>query len=77
MIEKLYYFISVEVDKHHVGVYASRSNGHMVKDEHPKASRHGSLVSPSFATVVMNRKYVNTVPLYDMKQEFIRYGLSI
>ena len=79
MIEKRYHFTpaKVEVDEHHVGVYASKSDGHMVKAEHPKALLHGSLVSPSLAAAVMNGKYVNAVPLYRLEQEFNRYGLSI
>lgn len=79
MIAKRYHFTpaKVEVNEHHVGVYASKSDGHMVKADHPKALLHGSLVSPSLAAAVMNGKYVNAVPLYRLEQEFIRYGLSI
>ena len=79
MIAKRYHFTpaKVEVDEHHVGVYASKSDGHMVKADHPKALLHGSLVSPSLAAAVMNGKYVNAVPLYRLEQEFTRYGLSI
>ena len=79
MITKRYHFTpaKVEVDEHHVGVYASKSDGHMVKAAHPKALLHGSLVSPSLAATVMNGKYVNAVPLYRLVQEFTRYGLSI
>ena len=79
MITKRYHFTpaKVEVDEHHVGVYASKSDGHMVKADHPKALLHGSLVSPSLAAAVMNGKYVNAVPLYRLEQEFSRYGLSI
>ena len=79
MITKRYHFTpaKVEVDEHHVGVYASKSDGHMVKADHPKALLHGSLVSPSLAAAIMNGKYVNAVPLYRLEQEFSRYGLSI
>lgn len=79
MITKRYHFTpaKVEVDEHHVGVYASKSDGHMVKADHPKALLHGSLVSPSLAAAVMNGKYINAVPLYRLEQEFTRYGLSI
>ena len=79
MIAKHYHFTpaKVEVDEHHVGVYASKTDGHMVKAEHPKALLHGSLVSPSIAAAIMNGKYVNAVPLYRLEQEFTRYGLSI
>ena len=39
MSAKRYHFppAKVEVDEHHVGVYASKSDGNMVKAEHPKA----------------------------------------
>lgn len=79
MIAKRYHFTpaKVEVDEHHVGVYASKSDGHMVKADHPKALLHGSLVSPSLAAAIMNGKYVNAVPLYRLEQEFTRYGLTI
>lgn len=55
----------------------SKTDGHMVKAEHPKGLLHGSLVSACLATAIMNGKYVNAVPLYRLEQEFIRYGLAI
>lgn len=67
----------VEVDEHHVGVYASKKDGHMVKAKHPSGLLKASPVSPSLAAAIMNGKYVNAVPLYRLEQEFIRYGLSI
>lgn len=78
-ISKRYRLIpaKVEVDEHHVGVYASKTDGHIVKAPHPKALLHGSSVSPSIAAAVMNGKYVNAVPLYRLEQEFTRYGLAI
>lgn len=79
MVTKRYHFTpaKVEVDEHHVGVYTSKSDGHMVKADHPKALLHGSLVSSSLAAAIINGKYVNAMPLYRMEQEFTRYGLSI
>ncbi len=78
-IMKHYRFIParVEVDEHHIGVYAGKTDGRMVKAPHPKSLLHGSLVSPSLAAAVMNGKYVNAVPLYRLEQEFSRYGLTI
>lgn len=78
-IARRYRFIParVEVDEHHIGVYASKTDGHMKKAEHPQALLHGSAVSPSLAAAVMNGKYVNAVPLYRLEKEFERYGLSI
>lgn len=78
-ILRRYHFIpaKVEVDEHHIGVYASKKDGHVIKAPHPKSLLHGSTVSPSFAAAVMNGKYVNAVPLYRLEQEFTRYGLAI
>lgn len=78
-ISKHYRFIpaKVEIDEHHVGVYASKTDDHIIKANHPKALLHGSLVSPTIAAAIMNRKYVNAVPLYRLEQEFSRYGLAI
>lgn len=78
-VSRRYRFVpaKVEVDEHHVGVYASKTDGHMVKAEHPKSLLHGSPVSASLAAAIMNGKYVNAVPLYRLEQEFIRYGLAI
>ena len=78
-ISKKYHFVpaKVEVEEHHIGVYASKTDEHMVKTDHPKALLHGSLVSPSLAAAIINGKYVNAVPLYRLEQEFQRYGLQI
>lgn len=78
-ISKHYRFIpaKVEIDEHHVGVYASKTDDRIIKADHPKALLHGSLVSPTIAEAIMNGKYVNAVPLYRLEQEFSRYGLAI
>lgn len=78
-ISKRYRFIpaKVEIDEHHVGVYASKKDGHILKADHPKALLHGSLVSPTIAAAIINGKYVNAIPLYRLEQEFSRYGLTI
>lgn len=78
-ISKKYHFAParVEVEEHHIGVYASKTDEHMVKADHPKALLHGSLVSPSLGAAIINAKYVNAVPLYRLEQEFQRYGLQI
>lgn len=39
----------VIVTEHHVGVYASKKDGHMVKVEHPRGLLKGIPVSPSIA----------------------------
>lgn len=78
-ISRKYHFVpaKVEVEEHHIGVYASKTDEHMVKVDHPKALLHGSLVSPSLGAAIINGKYVNAVPLYWLEQEFQRYGLQI
>ena len=78
-ISRKYRFVpaKVEVEEHHIGVYASKTDEHMVKADHPKSLLHGSLVSPSLAAAIINGKYVNAVPLYRLEQEFQRYGLQI
>ncbi len=58
-------------------MYASKTDEHMVKADHPKTLLHGSLVSPSLGAAIINGKYVNAVPLYRLEQEFQRYGLQI
>ena len=78
-ISRKYHFVpaKVEVEEHHIGVYASKTAEHMVKADHPKTLLHGSLVSPSLGAAIINGKYVNAVPLYRLEQEFQRYGLQI
>ena len=65
------------MEEHHVGVYASKTDEHMVKAPHPRALLHGSPVSANLAAAIINSKYVNAVPLYRTEKEFERYGLSI
>lgn len=78
-ISRCYRFVpaKVEVEEHHIGVYASKTDEHMVKAPHPMNLLRGSLVSPSLAAAVINGKYVNAVPLYRLEKEFERYGLAI
>ena len=78
-ISRKYHFVpaKVEVEEHHIGVYASKTDEHMVKADHPKTLLHGSLVSPSLGAAIINGKYVNAVPLYRLEQEFQRYGPQI
>ena len=67
----------IEVEEHHVKVYAGKKTDEIVRAPHPKSLLRGSLVSPSLEAAVMNAKYVNAVPLYRQEQEFLRYGLHI
>ena len=78
-ISKRYRFVpaKVEVDEHHIGVYASKTDDRIVRAKHPKGLLSGSPVSASLAAAIINGKYVNAVPLYRLEQEFKRYGLTI
>ena len=67
----------IEVEEHHVKVYAGKETEEVIKAPHPQALLRGSLVSPSLEAAVINAKYVNAVPLYRQEQEFERYGLHI
>ena len=67
----------IEVEEHHVKVYAGKETEEVVKAPHPRTLLRGSLVSPSLEAAIMNAKYVNAVPLYRQEQEFERYGLHI
>lgn len=78
-ISRRYRFVpaKVEVDEHHVGVYAGKADDHMIKAPHPKALLHGSPVSSTLAAAIINSKYVNAVPLYRTEKEFERYGIRV
>lgn len=67
----------VEVEEHHVKVYAGKKTDEVVRAPHPESLLRGSLVSPSLEAAVLNAKYVNAVPLYRQEMEFERYGLHI
>lgn len=60
-----------------MGVYASRTDGHIVRATHPKSLLHGSPVSSTLAAAIINSKYVNAVPLYRTEKEFERYGICV
>ena len=67
----------IEVEEHHVKVYAGKETEEVIKAPHPQALLRGSLASPSLEAAVMNAKYVNAVPLYRQEQGFERCGLHI
>ena len=67
----------VEVEEHHVKVYAGKKTDEIVRAPHPEVLLRGSLVSPSLEAAIINAKYVNGVPLYRQEQEFERCGLHI
>ena len=63
----------VEVEEHHVKVYAGKKTDEIIRAPHPESLLRGSLVSPSLEAAVINAKYVNAVPLYRQEHEFERY----
>ena len=67
----------VEVEEHHVAVYAGSKDDTIVKAKHPAYLLRNSMVSPSLEAAIMNAKYVNALPLYRQEQDFARYGLPI
>ena len=67
----------VEVEEHHVGVYASKREDRIVRARHPGYLLRNSPVSPSLEAAILNAKYVNAVPLYRQEKEFERYGINI
>ncbi len=67
----------VKVEEHHIGVYSSKKDSHMVKAPHPKSLLRGSLVSPSIGAAIINGKYVNALPINRISEEFKRKGLNI
>ena len=79
VITKKYLFTpaKVTVEEHHIGVYSSKKDNHMVKASHPNWLLKSSPVSASLGAAIMNGKYVNAVPLYRLEKEFERYGLNI
>lgn len=67
----------VEVEEHHVAVYAGKKTDKMIKADHPGYLLRNSLVSPSLEAAIMNGKYVNGAPFARLEKEFDRYGLAI
>ena len=68
---------SFEVMEHRVAVYAGMDNETIVKADRPKDLLRGSIVTPSLQAAVINGKYVNSLPLYRMEQEFKRNDVNI
>ena len=68
---------SFEVKEHHVAVYAGMDNETIIKAEHPKDLLRGSITTPSLEAAIINGKYVNSMPLYRMEQEFKRNDVNL
>ena len=62
-ISRCYQFIpaSVVIEEHHIGVYSSKLDEHMIKAPHPRKSASWKPCIPVLAAAVINGKYVNAV----------------
>lgn len=68
------------VERHSVDVAVGKSGDHQdefLRGDRPKDLLRGSLVTPSLAAAIMNAKYVNSLPLNRIAQEFERNGVHI
>ena len=68
------------VEKHTVEVYVGTDGIHQdefVRGDRPKDLIRNSIVTPSLGAAILNGKYVNSIPLYRIEQEFDRNDLNI
>ncbi|NLZ95768.1 MAG: IS66 family transposase, partial [Bacteroidales bacterium] len=66
-----------EVVEHHVAVYCGNKNQTIVRADRPSELLKNSIVTPSLLAAVLNAKYINSLPLYRLEQEFNRYDVNI
>lgn len=73
----------VMVTEHVRFVYACRScdknatEAFIIAAKMPKPAIPNSLASPSMLAYIMNRKYVEAIPLYRQEQQFQKYGINL
>ena len=68
------------VEKHTVEVYVGTGGDHQdefLRGDRPKDLLRNSIVTPSLAAAILNGKYVNSIPLYRIEQEFERNNIRI
>ena len=68
------------VEDHTVEVFVGTDGDHQdefMRAPHPKSLLRNSIVTPSLEAAVMNAKYVNSVPINRIEQEFQRNGVNI
>ena len=68
------------VEKHRVHVYIGTDGEHQdefLRGDRPKDLLRNSILTPSLGAAIMNAKYVNSLPLYQIEQEFSRNGVNI
>lgn len=68
------------VEVHTVEVYVGTDGLHQdefLRGDRPRDLLRNSIVTPSLEAAILNGKYVNSVPLYRIEQEFQRNGVNI
>ncbi len=68
------------VERHSVAVAVGKGGDHQdefLRGDRPRDLLRNSLVTPSLAAAIMNAKYVNSMPLNRIEQEFERNGVYI
>jgi len=68
------------VENHKVHVYIGTGGDRQdefVRADRPKDLLRNSILTPSLGAAIMNAKYVNSLPLYRIEQEFRRNGVNI
>lgn len=66
-----------EVVEHHIEIYCGNKNQRIVKADHPAELLNNSIATPSLVAAILNAKYVNSIPLYRLEQEFKRNEVNI
>lgn len=66
-----------EVVEHHIAVYAGGKAGGVVSADRPVDLLTNSIATASLVSGIYNFKYVNSMPINRMAQEFERNGVSI
>lgn len=66
-----------EVVEHHIEVYCGNKNQRIVKADHPAELLNNSIATPSLVAAILNAKYVNSIPLYRLEQEFKRNEVNL
>lgn len=68
------------VEKHKVHVYVGTDGerqDEFLRGDRPKDLLRNSILTPSLGAAIGNAKYVNSLPLYRIEQEFLRNGVTI
>ena len=68
------------VENHTVGVYVGTGGEHQdefLRGDRPKELLRNSIVTPSLGAAILNGKYVNSLPLNRIEQEFLRNGVNL